>query len=508
MAGNVRKIRNLGKSAMQGKQEACSEEPRQGWPAGLRRRLGHLRPFHRSAATGVTTGRHLAEMAARMLLLLLGNLWVLLWRAGQPSSRSLPASAKAKRREQPPEPGRLRVLVVTSEAPPIVSGISRCVDQLTVGLQARGHHVDVISSVQVARVTLGEWRFSSLLLHLPRIARDLDRYDVINLHGPVPTMSDVALLFSRLLPRSRRIPIVYTHHSALQIRGIEPLCALYNRLHRRIATGATMTMATSRPYQQIMQVEGGPPVRLAPWGVDLRPAPARRERRDEPLKVLFVGQMRTYKGVDCLLQALVGEPAVELTLIGTGPHLEEYQELAAQLGGGNVAFAGHVTDEELHTAYDTSDVVVLPSVTEAEAFGLVVLEGMSAGCVPVVSDLPGVRDLVDTDGLVVTPRDVEGLRAAVLGLAEDRDELAAMRVRARHRAEMFSWDVCIAIYERAFRDVTGTTAVPMPRPAVYTPVPARHGQGPGSKAAPSSANRALPRPREADDHFTSDRRPA
>ena len=43
-------------------------------------------------------------------------------------------------RREPP----VRILIVASEAPPIVSGISRCVDRLTVGLRARGHHVDVI----------------------------------------------------------------------------------------------------------------------------------------------------------------------------------------------------------------------------------------------------------------------------------------------------------------------------------------------------------------------------
>ena len=95
----------------------------------------------------------------------------------------------------------MRTLIVASEAPPIVSGISRCVDRLTVGLRARGHHVDVISSVQIPRMSLGEWRISSLLVHLPRIARRLDRYDVVNLHGPAPTMSDVALALLALVPR-------------------------------------------------------------------------------------------------------------------------------------------------------------------------------------------------------------------------------------------------------------------------------------------------------------------
>jgi len=350
----------------------------------------------------------------------------------------------------------VRILIVASEAPPIVSGISRCVDRLTVGLRARGHHVDVISSVQIPRMSLGEWRISSLLVHLPRIARRLDRYDVVNLHGPAPTMSDVALALLALVPRRRRPPIVYTHHSALQIRGIERLCAVYDRLHRRIGLHAALTIATSRPYQDLLHTRRGPAVRLAPWGVDLRAHPLRPDRHPEPLRVLFVGQMRSYKGVDCLLKALVGQPGVDLTLIGSGPRLADYERLARRLGGGNVRFLGHVPDEVLHHAYDGSDVIVLPSVTAAEAFGLVVLEGMSAGCVPVVTDLPGVQDVVLDSGIVVPPHDVEALRQAVRSLADDRTTLAVLGIRARRRAELFSWEACVAEYEKAFVDVLTT----------------------------------------------------
>src|SRR3954463_492670 len=87
----------------------------------------------------------------------------------------------------------LRVLVLTSEAPPVVSGVSRCVDRLTTGLRERGHHVDVLSSAEFPRLVLGEWRLSSLAVRWPMIARRLSRYDVVNLHGPIPTMSDAFL---------------------------------------------------------------------------------------------------------------------------------------------------------------------------------------------------------------------------------------------------------------------------------------------------------------------------
>ena len=53
----------------------------------------------------------------------------------------------------------LDVLIVTSEAPPIISGISTCVARLAGGPTARQHNVRVISSAQIRRVMFGEWRF-------------------------------------------------------------------------------------------------------------------------------------------------------------------------------------------------------------------------------------------------------------------------------------------------------------------------------------------------------------
>ncbi|MEJ2870561.1 glycosyltransferase [Actinomycetospora sp. OC33-EN08] len=340
----------------------------------------------------------------------------------------------------------MRILVVTSEAPPIVSGISRCVERLTVGLRERGHTVDVLSSVDIPRLVLGEYRFSPLIAHWRRVSRMIAGYDVVNLHGPVPTMSDVVLL---LAGARRGVPIVYTHHSALAVRGAETLSTVYNRLHRVLAGRADRILTTSRYYADEQGRAGGPPVEVVPWGVDLRPLPARPRAASSagPLKVLFVGQMRPYKGLEWLIPAVAGRADLALTLIGDGAHRADYERLAGT--SDNVLFLGRVSDDDLHRAYDTHDVVVLPSVTQAEAFGLVVLEGMAAGCVPVVSDLPGVRDLVDTTGVVVPTRDADALGAALSGLAADRTRLGVLSRRARRRAEGLGWDACVERYEAA-----------------------------------------------------------
>src|SRR5262249_55540683 len=208
--------------------------------------------------------------------------------------------------------------------------------------------------------------------------------------------------------------------------------------------------------------QNGPEVRVVPWGVDVRPRPLKARDGDGPLRVLFVGQMRGYKGVDWLIRAVAGQAQIELTLIGDGPQRGEYERLASDLGATNVRFLGRVTDEALHAEYDRNDVITLPSVTQAEAYGLVTVEGMAAGCVPVVSDLPGVRDVVTGVGVVVPPRDETALRAAFLELAADPARRKRLSGLARRAAEGLSWENCVERYEDAMYDATAARG---PRPA-------------------------------------------
>ena len=95
---------------------------------------------------------------------------------------------------------------------------------------------------------------------------------------------------------------------------------------------------------------------------------------------------------------------------------------------------------------------MLPSVTRAEAFGLVLVEGMAAGCVPVASDLPGVRDIAGPTGLVVPPGNPGALRAALCGLAEDRARLERLQAASRRAAAALTWDRCVAAYEGVLLD--------------------------------------------------------
>jgi glycosyltransferase involved in cell wall biosynthesis len=347
----------------------------------------------------------------------------------------------------------LDVLIVTSEAPPIVSGISTCIERLASGLTGRGHRIRVLSSTQIPRLTVGEWRLSSFLAYWPRIARELKHFDVVNVHGPVPTMSDAFLRLSNLLPPHARPAIVYTHHSPIDIRSATRMSARYNKLHESLALRADRIVTSSQYYATQYQSRYGPLVRAIPWGVDARAASQTFVPRSAgKLRVLFVGQMRPYKGVETLLAAVAGQSWLELTLVGQGTELANYRRLADRLAATNAKFVGRVSDAELGRHYGANDVVVLPSVTRAEAFGLVLLEGMAAGCVPVASDLPGVRDVAGPTGVIVPPRDPRALRQALRDLADDEAQLKHLQLESWLAAQTRTWERCVSCYEEVLLD--------------------------------------------------------
>jgi hypothetical protein len=143
---------------------------------------------------------------------------------------------------------------------------------------------------------------------------------------------------------------------------------------------------------------------------------------------------------------------MRLLMAGHGSAEHAYRGLAAELGV-DVEFHVGADDDELRDLYQRAHVIVLPSVTRAEAFGLVLLEGMAAGCVPVASDLPGVREVLGRIGFTFPPSSVNGLAMTLRALRDNPALVEQVAVRARGRAATFTWERTVADYERLFQSL-------------------------------------------------------
>lgn len=336
--------------------------------------------------------------------------------------------------------GPLDVLMVASEVPPVVSGVSRSVARLGAELETLGHHVTYRSSNDAWRGSIGEFRATTLGWSLLRPGV-LERFDVVVLHGPVPTMTEVLLLGLRLRPAARRPRVVYVHHFDVEIQFLGVPSLVYNLVLQRLARCADHVVVTSPSYSLAQKGRSSASVSVVPWGVDITGSADARAPflGDRPLRVLFIGQQRPYKGISNLIAAVAGSSVLQLTVVGSGPLEAQHRLLALRLDADNVNVIGRVDDAGIDALFADHDVIALPSVSRLEAFGMVLLEGMQAGCVPVASDLPGVRDVVGDAGLLVPPRRVLTLRNELESLARDPSEVQRRSAASVARAQSFSW---------------------------------------------------------------------
>ena len=206
-----------------------------------------------------------------------------------------------------------------------------------------------------------------------------------------------------------------------------------------------------------------------PFGIDsdrFSPGDSSKIRKrygmsDDATVMIFVGGLddaHYFKGVDVLLAACAGlqkDSDWHLLIVGAGNRIAEYQIQSQKLNIKNrVHFAGRVSSDDLSDYYRAANLHILPSIDRSEAFGLVTLEAAASGLSSIVSDLPGVRTLVEhkKSGIIVDPRDKNSLVLAITWALNNKEKLNEMGKFARTRVlENYSNSVCIERLRQAYK---------------------------------------------------------
>lgn len=214
-------------------------------------------------------------------------------------------------------------------------------------------------------------------------------------------------------------------------------CSRYMRSH--VATVFDVTPARITAMQN-----GIDPADLEPVASDLHELRATYARPDERL-VLLVGRLVYEKGFHLALDALapvirtLGN--VRFVVAGTGTAEAELRRQAWRLGLHRKGmFLGWVGDDMLHSLYRIADLCIVPSIYEP--FGIVALEAMASGCLCVVADTGGLREVVPADGtagLRFPSRDSAALREILERVLADDGERAQLVAEAREHVLRFDW---------------------------------------------------------------------
>jgi len=379
----------------------------------------------------------------------------------------------------------LHILVVNHEFPPIGGGASKVSFELAKKLVQRGYRVcvltswsrglpnnEVVDGVEVHRVW--SWRknvhdgglrgsVTFLMSALPRLRRRLnaDPVDVVHYFFGLPT--GVLSFYTHSV---RRLPYIIGLRGSdvpfydRKSRTLRVLHRILMPITRRIWRGASDVIAVSYGLRDLAQ-ETTPDLSIGVIhnGIDVIEGAAemRSRKRADRVRLVCVARLVPRKGVCLLLEALVSldRDDIELVVAGTGPSHAELEAFSATHDiADRVKFAGYCRPDQLRDINVSSDIFVLPTLSDA--FPNVVLEAMGAALPVIASRVGGIPEaVVDGEtGILVKAGDRAQLANAISVLVDDRALREAYGLAGQQRArEMFTWHrnarLYLDSYERA-----------------------------------------------------------
>jgi glycosyltransferase involved in cell wall biosynthesis len=354
----------------------------------------------------------------------------------------------------------MKVALVTPRFPPDVGGMENYAGWVAETLQADPDvEITVITTSTSRRTTeetfkgirvirLGTWMTLSNTpvnplwwVQLRRLLTELD-VDVVNAHAPVPGVADIAAFTSS-------VPVVLTYHSGSLVKGGHRADGLLRFYERHVLPRVFKRCAGLVAVSPVSMAHATGRAHLIPPGVDtgLFTPPAPGRTRDA--RVLYVGRVeRTsrWKGLETLIDSLgrLRElvPGMRLDIVGDGDDVGHLRARAERLGvADSIDWHGKVGHDELPRFYRAAGVTVLPSLTEAESFGMTLVEAMACGCAVVGSDVGGIPFVIrdGVDGLVVPPGDARALADALAAVLTEPCRAAELGAAGRESA-LARWD--------------------------------------------------------------------
>lgn len=188
------------------------------------------------------------------------------------------------------------------------------------------------------------------------------------------------------------------------------------------------------------------------------------EQKKDCTWIGFSGRISKEKGIHHLINGMdkLAEKN-ECILIIAGPYGHEvvgesqyYADIKSLMDKKKIKyqFLGRLSDGNLGAFYQAIDMLVLPSVNQTEAFGMVQVDAMLSGKPVIASNLPGVRIPVKlTDmGLIVEPGDSHGLAEAILKIIKEPTKYSNPQLRTR-ASKIFSDQITYHFYDQLLADI-------------------------------------------------------
>jgi glycosyltransferase involved in cell wall biosynthesis len=375
----------------------------------------------------------------------------------------------------------MRILVLCYEYPPVGGGGGRIAKNVAEELVTRGHEVrvqtagmshlksrEIIGGAEICRTQSFRRREDTCAVHemglyvatsfFPTLRHVWSwQPDVIHAHFAMPTG-----LLAWAVHLLTRVPYVLTAHLGDVPGGVpeqtDRLFRWIGPIARAVWRRAAAVTAVSTFVQQLAERAYSRPVVRILNGIDLAdalPAPPNAVRPERHL--VFVGRFNPQKNLLLLLDALEKLAARNwrATIIGDGPDRAAAEQRIARYDlGERVRLTGWLPAAEVHAILRGADILCMPSLSE----GLPVagIEALKHALAIVASDIPGVRDLVDTgvNGYCVPVNDTAALACKLQWLLESDETLLAMKRASWERARRFDLKAVTAEYKKVLHNAS------------------------------------------------------
>ena len=318
------------------------------------------------------------------------------------------------------------------------------------------------------RFRLWDWHLARFQQHVARRVRELRPRAVVCYDGSARVIFEAARSVGAVCILDQTIGHVTSCIEELGAIGIDlQLPRSFVSEAQEEVKEADLIVAGSDYVRDTLLKVGVPRDRVAviPYGVDLsRFMPHERGIDNQHIQALYVGQIAARKGVQFLVEAFdrIADPRLHLRLVGTLLGDPAW----VQGHGTRFEYQRSVPQHEVARVYNEADFFVQLSLHEGSS--LTTYEALAAGLPVITTPNSGsvVRDGVE--GFIVPPRDVDAVVERMTRLTTDASLRREMAVRARRRAESFSWSK----YRERFADllkspgasVTGSASQQEPAP--------------------------------------------
>lgn len=311
---------------------------------------------------------------------------------------------------------------------------------------------------------LARWQATTLVA-FGRALMQVWPFDLVHAHRGLPDGVAAAALADDL-----GVPLLTTEHDGSLDRQLATQPAI--DAYRSLLGPDRRLVAVSRHLADQMAALAAIPgasIPVIPNVVDFRMFRPRSDVARDPDELLWVGNRKTSKGIDTLIEAMAlvgGDRPLRLRMIGSAPTEAEDRRLmglAASLGvADRVRFEPPASREQVAEAMARAGLFVHPS--PSESFGIVAIEALATG-LPIVAVAPTIADLIGRDGTLGELAEGPGAAALADAIAraiariDSFDPAAARAAAAPYDVDRVAGDI-LAIYRSLAptAELAGTTA--------------------------------------------------